>query len=334
MGGRTAFESAGLVRRVAITGATGFLGGHVAKALHDLGVEVVALGRQPDKLGAMPMKTVQCEITDVETLRTAFRGCDAVVHAAALSSPWGQRAAFWRSNVIGSRMVSQACQLEGVGRLVYISSPAVVFDDSDAINLPDDAPYPRRFSSHYAHTKCVAEQNLRFGQMPCVILRPKAIYGVGDTSLLPRIVAAARAGRLPRIGNGQNMIELTHISDATRAVLLALESPLTAQPVPYTITGFERVRLWDVIGRVLAGLGISSKLPVISLPVALRLARTLETIALVTRREPRLTRYTAQILARTQTYDTTRAALELGYRAQVTIDDGLEQTIASLKGMK
>ena len=322
------------MRRVAVTGATGFLGGHVAKALHDLGIEVIALGRQPDKLGAMPMKTVQCEITDLETLRTAFRGCDAVVHAAALSSPWGPRAAFWQSNVIGSRVVSQAVQLEGVRRLVYISSPAVVFADEDAINQPDDAPYPRHFSSHYAFTKCVAERDLRSSQTPCVILRPKAIYGVGDTSLLPRIVAAARVGRLPQIGNGENLIELTHVSDATRAVLLALELPLTAQPVPYTITGGERVRLWDVIGRVLEGLGISSSLPVISLPVALGLAAALEGIALITKREPRLTRYTAQILARTQTYDTTRAAQDLGYRAQVTLEDGLEQTMTSLKGSR
>ena len=319
--------------KVAVTGATGFLGGHVAKALFELGVEVVALGRQPDKLGAMPMKTVQCEITDFETLRTAFRGCNAVVHAAALSSPWGQRAAFWQSNVIGSRMVSQACQLEGIARLVYISSPAVVFDDCDAINLPDNAPYPRRFSSHYAATKCVAEQNLRSSQTPCVILRPKAIYGVGDTSLLPRIIKAARAGRLPQIGTGNNLIELTHVSDATRAVLLALEMPLIDHAVPYTITGFERVQLWNVIGRVLEGFNISSSLPVISLSVALGIARTLETIALITQREPRLTRYTAQILARTQTYDTTRATLDLGYRAQVKLEDSLEQTIAAMKGV-
>lgn len=320
--------------KVAITGATGFLGGHVAMALYNSGVEVIALGRQPDKLGAMPMKTVQCEITDFETLRAAFRGCAAVVHTAALSAPWGRREHFWHSNVIGSRVVSQACQLEGVGRLVYISSPAVVFGDCDAINLPDDAPYPHRFSSHYAHTKCVAEQELRSSQTPCVILRPKAIYGVGDSSLLPRIIKAARARRLPQIGNGDNLIELTHVADATRAVLLALETSRTDHAVPYTITGGERVRLWDVIRRVLGGLDISSSLPVISLPVALGIARTLEAIALITQREPRLTRYTAQILARTQTYDTTRAALDLGYRARVTLEDGLEQTIASLKGIK
>ena len=334
MGGRAALKSAGFVRRVAVTGATGFLGGDLAMALHKLGVEVIALGRHPDKLGAMPMKTVQCDITDITTLRTAFRGCDAVIHAAALSSPWGQRAAFWRSNVLGSRVVTQACQLQGVARLVYISSPAVVFADCDAVNLPDDAAYPQAFSSHYAHSKCVAERDLRASDLPCVILRPKAIYGVGDTSLLPRIVAAARAGRLPQIGDGSNLIELTHISDATRAVLLALETPLeTGHPVPYTITSGERVRLWDVIRRVLGGLGVPSTLPVISLPVALRLARTLEGIALVTKREPRLTRYTAQILARTQTYDTTRAALDLGYRAEVSLNDGLEQTIAALRGV-
>ena len=283
MGGRAAVESAGLVK-IAITGATGFLGGHVALALYKLGVEVIALGRHPDKLGAMPMRTIQCDITDLQALRSAFRGCDAVVHAAALSSPWGQRGNFWRSNVTGSRRVTEACQSEGVNRLVYISTPAVVFNDADAVNLPDDAPYPPTFSSHYAHSKCVAEQDLRLSEYPCVILRPKAIYGVGDASLLPRIIAAARAGRLPQIGDGSNLIQLTHVSDVTRAVLLALETPLTGQPAPYTITGGERLRLWDVIGRVLIGLGISSKLPVISLPVALGVAAMLEAVALVTKR--------------------------------------------------
>ncbi len=316
--------------KVLVTGATGFLGSHTVAALQARGDEVLAIGRDPVKLGRLTAPTVRADLTDLPALTRACRGVDAVVHTAALSAPWGRLEDFQRSNVLGTQNVLNACLQTGVRRLIHISSPAVIFDDQDQFAVPDDAPYPLRFSSHYALTKKLAEELVRAAPLERVVLRPKALYGPGDRSLLPRLVRAARLGRLPQIGDGQNRLELTYISDAVTAILFALETPLTRE-APYTITGGQPVLLWGAVRRLLLGLGLSDRLPVISLPVALVVARSLESIAALTGREPRLTRYTAQILARTQTYDTSRARTDLGFVPRVGLEEGLERTLVALR---
>ena len=314
--------------KVLVTGATGFLGAHTVAALAAAGHEVYALRRDLSKLSALEAHPVLADLRDSVAVARACEGMEAVVHTGALSAAWGRLEDFTAVNVAGTQHVLEGCVQHGVKRLVHISSPAVIFDGLDQVNAPDDAPYPIRFSSHYALTKKLAEDAIRAAPVNAVILRPKAIYGPGDRSLLPRLVAAAKTGRLPQIGDGQNTVELTYVSDVVNAILLALEHD-TARGLPYTITGGEPVRLWDAIRTVLTGLGLSSKLPVLPLRVALPLAKGMEFVAGLTGREPRLTRYTVELLARTQTYDTSRAGTELGYMPKVSLEDGLERTFAA-----
>lgn len=313
--------------KVLVTGATGFLGVHTVAVLNARGHEVHALGRDPARLSRLEAHTVLADLRNRAAMLGACEGMEAVIHTGALSAPWGPPADFEAINLSGTRHVLEGCALHGVKRLVHISSPAVVFDGLDQIDLPDDAPYPARHSSHYALTKKRAEEAVRASPVSAVILRPKAIYGPGDRSLLPRLVAAARVGRLWQIGDGRNLVELTYVSDAVNAILLALEASVPHDAAPYTVTGGRPVRLWEAIRTVLKGLGLSSRLPVLPLSVALPLASGLERIAGVTGREPRLTRYTVDLLVRTQTYDTTRARNDLGYAPQVSLEDGLERTL-------
>jgi 2-alkyl-3-oxoalkanoate reductase len=317
--------------KVVVTGATGFLGSHTVATLQARGVDVLALGRDAGKVAQFGTRGLRLDLTDLEGLSWAFQGADAVVHTAALSAPWGRLEDFQRVNVDGTRNVLRAASSAGVKRLVHISSPAVIFDDADQFDVPDDAPYPSRHSSFYALTKKRAEQLVLESELECAVLRPKAIYGPGDTSLLPRLVTAARAGRLPQIGDGGNLVELTFVTDVVQAIERSLEVRLGADRTPYTITGGERVPLWNAIRALLEGLGVSSRLPVLSMRAALTLARGLEVVAAFTGREPRLTRYTAQILARTQTYDTSRAGRDLGYQPRVSLGEGLERTLEALR---
>ncbi|NJK45489.1 MAG: hypothetical protein HC933_15525 [Pleurocapsa sp. SU_196_0] len=136
---------------------------------------------------------------------------------------------------------------------------------------------------------------------------------------------------MPQIGDGRNRVELTFVTDAVRAIERSLEALPGSDRTPYTITGGERVLLWDAIRALLEGFGVSGRLPVLSLPAALTLARGLEVVAAFTGREPRLTRYTAQILARTQTYDTSRATRDLGYQPRVSLEEGLGRTLEALR---
>jgi nucleoside-diphosphate-sugar epimerase len=257
---------------------------------------------------------------------------DAVFHVGALSSPWGRRSDFFEINEGGTANVLAGCQHHRVQRLIYVSSPSVVFDGRDHHNLGESAPYPRRFASIYSLTKKLGEDLVNqaaAGGLATVILRPKAIFGPGDTSLLPRLIAAARRGRLPQIGNGSNLVDLTYVDNVVHALLLALDAP-AAVGRTYTITNGEHVPLWQVIRMVLRHLKLPTRLRRIPLRVALLGAAFMEARAAIYGGEPLLTRYSAAILARTQTYNISAAQRDLAYAPQISVAQGITRTLAAL----
>jgi nucleoside-diphosphate-sugar epimerase len=273
---------------------------------------------------------VEADLRDHAAVMRACIGVDAVCHAGALSSPWGKRRDFVAINVGGTRSVIAGCRAAGVRRLVYVSSPSVVFDGRDHYDVTESVAYPRRFASVYSETKKLGEDLVREATgLETVIVRPKALFGPGDRALLPRIVSAARAGRLPQIGNGRNLVDLTYVENVADALLLALEAPVAAGNT-YTITNDEHVPLWPAIRAILQRLQIPYAPRRVPLGVALLAAWSMELRARITGHEPLLTRYTAAILARTQTYDIAAARRDLGYVPRVSIVDGIERTLAGL----
>ncbi|MGV3723921.1 MAG: NAD-dependent epimerase/dehydratase family protein [Actinomycetota bacterium] len=322
--------------RVLVTGGTGFLGGHVARALLARGDLVRLLVRSPSAAAALVevgAEVVPGDLRSASTVAAACAGVDAVCHAGALSSPWGKAADFHAINVRGTENVVIGCRAHGVSRLVYVSSPAVVFDGRDQLNVTEAVPFPRRFTSVYAYTKKLGEDRVNAARcegLSTVILRPKAIYGPGDSALLPRIVSAARQGRLTQIGAGGNCVDFTYVDNVVHAVLTALDSRTPAGGT-YTITNGEPVMLWELIRRVLAHVGCRARLRRVSIGAAQVAACLMEARAAVTGREPLLTRYTVAILSRTQTYDLSAARLGLGYRPIVSMEEGVRRTLAALK---
>jgi 2-alkyl-3-oxoalkanoate reductase len=323
-----------LIVKVLVTGATGFLGVHTCRELLARGHQVRAFGRDFSRFPVAGVEQFQEDLRNSNSVRLACTNMDAVVHAGALSSPWGKLEEFMTVNVTGTRNVLEACLQSGACRLVHISSPAVIFTGRDHVLERDDAPYPKSFSSHYAHSKKLAEELVleSKSKLELIVLRPKAIYGPGDTALLPRIVSAARARRLPQVGDGENLVDLTFVDDAVRAIICSLECamPETQFPV-YTITSGEHLKLWMVIRRLLEALDLPSRLPIMPVGVMLRLAGWLEQLAMFTGHEPRLTRYGVELLARTQTYDISRAKSDLGFMPRTQFDQGLTRTLEALR---
>jgi 2-alkyl-3-oxoalkanoate reductase len=320
--------------KVLVTGATGFLGVHTCREFLARGHQVRAFGRDFSRFPVAGIEQVQGDLRDADSVLRACTDMDTVVHAGALSSPWGKLEDFMTVNVTGTRHVLEACLQSGVQRLVHISSPAVIFTGRDHVLERDDAPYPKTFSSHYALSKKLAEELVleSKSKLELIVLRPKAIYGPGDTALLPRIVAAARAQRLPQIGDGENLVDLTFVDDAVQAMVLSLECSLPETHFPvYTITSGEHLKLWMVIRRLLEALGLKSKLPVMPVGIMLRSAGWLEQISMFTGREPRLPRYSVELLARTQTYDISRAKSDLGFEPRTHFDQGLTRTLEALR---
>lgn len=322
-----------VLRQVLVTGASGFLGSHLCRTLAARGLAVRAQGRAVDRLPhAVGITHWPGSLSDTGALQAAAAGCDAIVHAAALSAPWGARAEFVASNVTGTANVLAAARTAGVRRVVHISSPAVLFDGTDQRDLRDDAPYPSRFTSVYAETKHAAEVLARKAarELEVIILRPKAIYGEGDRALVPRLVRAAAAGRLPQVGDGTNRVDVTHVDDAVLAVECALHTT-TGIGETFNITGGEHVPLWSMIRELLTGIGLRYPTRRLSVPVALAVAGAMEAMAAITKREPLLTRYSALILARTQTCDIARARTLLGYAPRVRSADGVARTIDAMR---
>lgn len=318
-----------------ITGGTGCLGRRTAALALEHGYRVQLLGRDFSTVGdllAAGAERYAADLRDPAAVRRACAGVDAVIHAGALSAPWGRRRDFFDINVGGTAAVVAGCRAGGVGRLVYVSSPSVTFAGRDVVDQTEDAPRPHRFASVYSQTKALGEDRVAAAArdgLATVIIRPKAIFGPGDTALLPRLLDAARRGRLVRIGDGQNRVDLTYVDNVAHALLLALDAP-AAVGRTYTITNGEHPRLWDVIATVLRGVGLPDRPRAVPLPAALAAAAALEASASLTGGEPTLTRYAAAILARTQTYDIAAARRDLGYTPPVTLADGIARTLAAL----
>jgi nucleoside-diphosphate-sugar epimerase len=196
----------------------------------------------------------------------------------------------------------------------------------------DYLPYPQRFTSVYAQTKKLGEDlvNAVASQLETVILRPKAIFGPGDRSLFPQLITAARKKRLPQIGAGRNLVDLTYVENVVDALILALDTK-AATGHTYTITNDEHISLWEVIRQVLRELKLPPPSPRIPLSAALFAAGVMETRAALTGNPPLLTRYSAAILGRTQTYDISAARLDLRYSPRVSVAEGVRRTLAALR---
>ena len=322
---------------VLVTGATGFLGGHLVRTLLGQGRAVRATGRNLEAglaLSALGAQFLPVDLTDRAAVLEVYRGVDIVVHSGALSSAWGRYRDFYDTNITGTQNVVDGCLLHGVRRLVHISSPSVISRHEPQFNLDEDAPLPETFVSMYSETKALAEKVVEAAAdkgLEIVILRPKAIYGPGDNAIFPRIVGKLATGRLPRLGDGETVTNITHVSDVVSGILLAM-SKGSVSGHKYLITGGEDVRLWDVVDYIADRLGYARPTRRIPLKKAMVIAGVLEAVWRLFRLpgEPPLTRYSASIMGNSQTYDISRARTELGYQPRVRWQDGVDDFVDSL----
>ena len=329
-----------------VTGGGGFLGGAIVRALVARGlsgqsVAVRSFSRQAyPALAALGVEQVQGDIADAAPVTAAVRGCDVVFHVAAKPGLWGEYADYHRANVRGTENVIAACRAAGVPRLVYTSSPSVVFDGRDMEGVDESVPYPAHYEAHYPRTKALAEQAViaaNGAQLATVSLRPHLIWGPGDNHLLPRMVARAKTGQLRRIGSRCNLIDTIHVDNAADAHLLAAERLSPASPVAgkvYFISQGEPVPLWEMVNRLLQAANAPLVTRAVPLPVALALAWGFEAMHRVTNNpaEPRLTRFLVRELATAHWFNIDAARRDLGFVPRVSIAEGLAQLAAEYRG--
>ena len=237
---------------------------------------------------------------------------DAVVHCAGAVSDTARRAALVAANVAGTRHVLASFPR---ARFVHVSTASVYDPRRPTVNAREDAAPVARYPDAYGASKAAAERVVRVVRPDAVILRPHAVYGPGDPSLLPRVLGAVRGATLYAVGPGDQRISLTAVGNLARACLLAVETDASGV---FNVADAEPVRLADALAAVLAERGIDARVRFVPLTVAWPLALAAETAHRLGAGPPRVTRYAAVHLARERTLDLTAARTVLGYRPEPT----------------
>ena len=315
-----------------ITGATGFLGGALTRRLHSMGWDVTALGRNPKKLNQLEDEGIHAlliELKDKKALADVCKDQEIVFHCAALPSPWGNFETFYQANVIGTRNVIRGCEEHHVKRLVYVSTPSLYFDYNSRTDVKETDPLPEPVSN-YSATKILAEQELdeAFARgLATIAIRPRALFGPGDTVIFPRLIPHLQSGRLPILGDGENIVDLTYIENVVDALLLCAESPANTLGKKYNISNGEPVKIWKLVERICDELNLPHPTRKISYKTANAAATVLEALYTIipTHPEPPLTRVSVSMMANSTTLDISAAKNELGYQPKVSLDEGVER---------
>ena len=320
--------------KAVVTGGGGFLGGAVTRLLRQRGDSVRSFTRSRypwlDELGVEQTLGDLANLADVEQ---AVTGCDVVFHVAAKAGVWGRYSDFFDTNVTGTQNVIAACKKHGVRRLVYTSTPSVVHAGKDVAGANESLPYPKHFEAYYSETKAKAEKAVLAANGPdlaTVSLRPHLIFGPGDPHLIPRIIAAAKAGKLKRIGTKTITVDVTYIDNAAQAHLDAADRLDIGTPPAgkaYFLSNGEPVELWPFIARVLAEAGAPPVTKTISAWKARLAGRVMEVLywLLPLPGEPPMTRFVASQLSTSHWYDISAARRDLGYAPKVSVEEGLKR---------
>jgi nucleoside-diphosphate-sugar epimerase len=318
-----------------VTGATGFLGSHLAAALHASGARVRVLVRPSSdlrRLAGLPVTLVRGTLEEAASLTSAVQGQDVVLHAAAKVPVWGSEEEYTRANLDGTRHLVDACQHAGVARFVYVSSLTVLGLPRTGAAVDESTPYAEHIRDPYTVSKIAAERlvlaaNGQHG-LTTTIVRPGGIWGPGETTIIPRLATLLRQGRLPYISGGHNRLALSHVRNLSDGILLAAGAA-TASGQVFHLTDGDEITSRAAIDILAAALGVRP--PRWSAPFALvYAAATLAEIAARLARSPTpppITRYATRLVASDARYSIAKAERELSYRPRVRFAEGIDEVV-------
>jgi nucleoside-diphosphate-sugar epimerase len=322
-----------------LTGGTGFIGGKLAATLRARGYEVRCLVRRTSKVEELVKLGVELcygDLSDPGSFKALTRDGDVVYHLAALVSDWGKKEEFYKMNVEGTRDLLRASKEAGVKRFVYMSTSTVLWKSDfwnvhNMVDIDESYPHPENYNDNYNESKAAAERVVmgffREAGMETVVIRPSAVWGSGDTVILPRIVRIARKGMLLCVGSGEGLVSPCNIENLVQGIILAGESKNAAGNI-YFLNDGQEIKHVDFLSVLLKAAGIDWS-PKMSIPykLAYGVASVFELIARITGSEkpPVLTRFAIAAMAGSRTYSIEKAKREIGYQPIIGLEEGLRQ---------
>jgi nucleoside-diphosphate-sugar epimerase len=280
--------------------------------------EVMGLGAEP----------VRGDLDNAAALRSGMRDCAAVFHSAAIVDDWGDPAVFHRVNVVGTENALIAAREVGVPRFVHVSTEAVLAGPAPLVRVDETMPKPANPYGPYARTKGLAEDRVlaaNAGTLTTTIVRPRFVWGHGDTSVLPRVMAAVRSGRFRWIDGGRYLTSATHVRNVCEGLVRAAERGRGGEI--YFVTDGPPLEFRTFLGSMLDTQGLRPSNRSIPAGVARTIAAATERIWTLLHRtsSPPVTRMAVKMMGEEVTIDDGKARRELGYSAQVTFDEGIRE---------
>ena len=316
-------------KRYAVTGAAGFVGGRLANHLLDEGHVVVAIVRnesQAQSLAARGAIIKLADIRDTDQLSTAFEACDGVFHLAALfNNPDKSWDDYRAVNVQGSINIVNVAKKLGIKRVVHCSTVGVA-TEAEPPPYSERTPYSPQPDDKYEVTKCEAEQafikTATENDISFSVIRPAQVYGPGDRSKA-KFYKLVRKGII--VSPGKTRKHLIHVDDLCRSFVLAMTHPAADGEV-FLIAGDSSTALTELISMVAVALDVDE--PRIRLPAwpVTFACGTVEVICNAVRIKPILFKRSMDFFTRTVECNTEKAQSVLGFRSQISVEEGVRQT--------
>ena len=316
-----------MAARILLTGVSGFVGGALGAHLIRHGYDVTGVSRSAPRAGS----TMRHITHDLALPKVDWPSADVIVHCAALSSPWAAPAAYRRNNVDATGNLLDHAARTGA-RFVFISSSSVHYEHGDQLDITEDTPLPGKPINEYAASKRMAEELVRAAHLHWTILRPRAVFGPGDTVLFPRILRAAQTGSLPRIVRPDGLspqADLIYIENLSHYIERAIAQEATGT---FNLTNNEPVSLNPFLDGMLESLHIPKPTRTVRVGTAMAFARAAELASryLQNYKEPPVTRFGVEVMAYSKTFHVAKMLNAFG-PPPVSIAEGVERFIQSVQ---
>lgn len=318
-----------------VTGGSGFIGGRLIERLRADGHTVRALARSSsaaERVRARGAEPVEGELANVAAMRAGAAGCELAFHAAAKLGDWGKREEFEQGNVQGTRNALSACAEAGVRRFVHVGTEAVLLAGKPLVDVDETAPLRPDSPALYSASKARAEQAVLAANregFETVVVRPRFVWGAGDTTLLPVLVELVRSGRFAWIGGGRHRTSITHVDNTVEGLVLGATRGHPGNA--YFVTDGQPVVFREFVGELLATQGVTAP----SRTVPDWLARTLASAGegvwrlLPLPGQPPLTRFAYWVSSQECTIRIDKAREQLGYAPVTSLAEGLAELRAA-----